>query len=271
MVKSISSHSNPTIRNIVSLIDKPKARKEQQKFVVEGRREVSMALHAGYEVELLVFNPTIVTYNELHELLGNQIFEIQLIEVTNLIYNRLAYREGTEGVVGVFKSKSLSLNNLEMSHKNPLILVAEAPEKPGNIGALLRTADSAGVDAVIIADGHTDLYNPNVIRGSIGTVFTNNIAIDTSENVLKYLKSNNIQIFSAFIDPTAVSCYECSFVESTAFVVGTESTGLSSIWTGEASKKIMIPMQGKIDSLNVSVSASILIFEAVRQRLLINK
>lgn len=267
MIKSISAPTNPLIKNIVLLTDKSKLRRDSGTFVVEGQREILLAIKSGYHPKTIVFNPTIVSYNHLLEMYGNILFETEMIEVTNLVYNKIAYREGTEGVIGIFNSNTKTLDQLKLPNQNPLILIAEAPEKPGNIGALLRTADAAGVDAVIIANPNTDIYNPNIIRSSVGCVFTNQVSYGTTEEIISYLKRMKITIVCATIADDSVSCYELDYTQPTALVVGTESTGLSEHWIKAADKNVIIPMKGQIDSMNVSVSAAILIFEAVRQRL----
>ena len=166
--------------------------------------------------------------------------------------------------MAIAKSKSLQLSDLKLS-KNPLLLIAEAPEKPGNVGALLRTADAANIDAVIIANPKSDLYNPNIVRSSVGCLFTRQIATATSEEVIAFLKKNNIAIYSATLQDST-TYHSQDYTTPTALVVGTEATGLSQIWRTESSKNIIIPMQGEIDSMNVSVAAAILLFEAKRQR-----
>ncbi|MBK8515884.1 MAG: RNA methyltransferase [Saprospiraceae bacterium] len=266
MVKSITSPVNPLIKKIVQLCDKSKARKDSATFVIEGKKEILLALKGGYIPNTIIFNPTIVGYNSLLDLYGNILFEVEMIEVTNLVYNKIAYREGTEGVIGIFRSKELLINQIEIDKPDPLILVAEAPEKPGNIGALLRTADAAGVDLFMLANPNTDIYNPNIIRSSVGTVFTNQVAIGSSSQIITFLKERKIRIYCAIPDPDSVSCYKYDFKGPTAIVVGTESSGLSQEWINSADAKLVIPMKGQIDSLNVSVSAAILIFEAIRQR-----
>jgi TrmH family RNA methyltransferase len=162
-------------------------------------------------------------------------------------------------------SKEHRLQDLVLTPEAPLILVAEAPEKPGNIGALLRTADAAGLDAVIIADQKGDLYNPNVIRSSVGCLFTVQVATGSSPEVLDYLRKKKMQVMAAALGDSLR--YDLvDYTGPTAIVIGTESTGLTSVWMREADARIAIPMQGAIDSMNVSVAASILIFEAKRQR-----
>ena len=146
-----------------------------------------------------------------------------------------------------------------------MILIAEAPEKPGNIGAILRTADAANVDAVIIANPKTDLYNPNIIRSSVGCVFTNQIATGSTSEIISFLKERNISIYCAALQASEIYTTQ-DFTKATAIVMGTEATGLSAAWLEQSTQNIIIPMQGEIDSMNVSVAAGILIFEASRQR-----
>ena len=191
--------------------------------------------------------------------------ESQCIQVTAAVYEKLAYRKSTEGVIALAKSRVNTLKSLEFSTSSPLIVVAEAPEKPGNIGALLRTCDAANVDAVIIANPKTDFYNPNIIRSSVGCLFTNQIASGTTSEIITFLKKNNIAIFCAALQASKSYHLE-NFTEPSAIVVGTESSGLSHKWLENSDQNIIIPMQGKIDSMNVSVAAGIIIFEAKRQR-----
>ena len=267
MVKSITSLVNPLIKEIVYLSEKSKARKESGSFIVEGRKEILMALKSGFEPMTMIFNPSIVIYNTLLEDFGNVIFDIDMVEVTNQVYNKIAYREGTEGVIAIFKSINHELKDVELKNKNPLILIAEAPEKPGNIGALMRTADAAGVDLFIIANPNTDIFNPNIIRSSVGCVFTNQVVSASTDEIITFLKSKDIKIYCASLTETSSPCYDEDYTGPTALVVGTESSGLSSDWIKAAEVNIIIPMKGKIDSMNVSVRAAILIFEAVRQRM----
>lgn len=266
--RNISSPSNNLIKDIVTLSDKSKLRKESNTCVVEDIREIALALRGGCELKTLVFNPVIVKYNTILDKCGVGILEADVIEVTNLVYNKIAYREGTEGVIGIFKTRNIPLEELSYAKGNPLILVAEAPEKPGNIGALMRTADAAGVDAFIIANPKTDIYNPNIIRSSVGCVFTNQVTTATSDDIIKYLGQQGIKIVCATIADNSVSCYGQDYTVPTAIVVGTEDSGLSEQWIEAAVCNVAIPMSGQIDSMNVSVSAGILMFEAVRQRLL---
>ena len=242
------------------LKEKAKARQQTGAFLIEGQKEIFLAFKGGYEIETILFYPEICSENELKKWSSSA----ELIEITKEIFEKLAYRDTTEGVIGIAKSKDLNLSKLKLS-LNPLILIAEAPEKPGNIGALLRTADAAKLDAVIIANPKGDLYNPNVVRSSIGCLFTNQIATGTTSEIISFLKEHKIAIYCATLQ-NANSYTAEDYTIPTALVVGTEATGLSQEWRDAATKNVIIPMQGEIDSMNVSVSAAILIFEAKRQR-----
>lgn len=260
-MKQISSPQNPFIKSLLLLQEKAKARRQSGTFLIEGQREIQLARKGGYEIETVLFIQEMLSENEVKNLAGRQ---TELIEISREVYQKLAYRDTTEGVIAVAQSKSLNLDDLQLGN-NPLILVAEAPEKPGNIGALLRTADAAAVDAVIIADPKGDLYNPNIVRSSVGCVFTNNIATGSTNEVITFLKKRNINIYCATLQDST-SYHTQDFTSPTALVVGTEATGLSTAWREASTQNIIIPMSGEIDSMNVSVAAAILIFEAKRQR-----
>ncbi|MBS1613195.1 MAG: RNA methyltransferase [Bacteroidetes bacterium] len=266
MREVITSTQNPKIKNLKKL-DKASERREQGVLLIEGLREVLLAYRAGYEITALYICEDIVKDQEeykLSELPKSLLDRAYYLSVA--VYNTVAYRETTEGIIATAKPKELSLANLKLSEK-PLILVIEAVEKPGNLGAMLRTCDAAAVDAVIVCDPKTDAYNPNAIRSSVGTVFTNQIALCHSGEAIAYLKEKGITTFAAELSATKAH-YQQDFVQGTAIVVGTEATGLSNEWMNAANEKIKIPMLGQIDSLNVSVSAAVLLFEARRQRAL---
>ena len=262
MVKTISSLQNPFIKQLVQLKEKSKLRKQTGLFIIEGKREVSLAIKGNYTLETLYYYADLFSASEAAAL---EAYGIDIIEISKPVYEKVAHRETTEGVIAVAKAKDLSLENLKLSSENPLILVAESPEKPGNIGALLRTADAANIDAVIIVNPLTDFYNPNIIRSSVGGVFTVPLATGSTKEVIAYLKSNNISIYSAILQES-VPYYTIDFRTPSALVIGTESTGLTEEWRNDSTAKIRIPMEGKLDSMNLSVAAGILIFEAKRQR-----
>ncbi|MEN9876863.1 MAG: hypothetical protein RLZZ529_1860 [Bacteroidota bacterium] len=259
-MKQISSVQNPFIKSLVLLQEKAKARKQTGTFLMEGQREISIAIKGGYQIEIVLFVPEICTEKQASQLAPTA----ELIEINKEVFQKLAYRDTTEGILAVAKTKSTLLSDLQLS-ENPLILVAEAPEKPGNIGALLRTADAAHLDAVIIANPKSDLYNPNIVRSSVGCLFTNQIATGTTAEIIAFLKEKNIAIYCATLQNSNGYHLE-NYTTPTALVVGTEATGLSQEWRDAATQNIIIPMQGEIDSMNVSVAAAILIFEAKRQR-----
>lgn len=250
---------------MVLLKEKSRERKKSGTFILEGQKELQLAIKGGYQIETVVFYADIISRYEIEEITVNVTSDIEIIEISKEVYQKIAYRETTEGILAIVKTKEHSLQTLHFKRKNPLILVAEAPEKPGNIGALLRTADAANLDAVIIANPKTDLYNPNIIRSSVGCIFTNNIATGSTAGIIAFLKENNIDINCAALT-AAVNYHIVDYTPPTAIVVGTEATGLSEEWLKQSSQNIIIPMQGEIDSMNVSVSAAIIIFEAKRQR-----
>lgn len=262
MHKQITSTQNSYIKELVQLKEKSRVRKKTQTFLIEGLREISLAIKGGYQIQTILVDPSIVSENDLNKLINDQ---ADIIEVSTDVYKKIALRETTEGILAVANSKNLELNNIQFKTENPLILVAEAPEKPGNIGALLRTADAAGIDAVLIANPKTDLYNPNIIRSSVGCVFTTTIATGSTAEVISFLKENNIQMYGAALT-ASVEYQTIDYQKASAIIVGTEATGLSDEWLKNTSKNIIIPMRGAIDSMNVSVSAAIILFEAIRQR-----
>lgn len=262
-MKQITSAQNPFIKSLVLLQEKAKARKQSGQFLIEGIREIELAIKGNYQLETLLFVSEVISETQVRKLMGKN-SSSDLIEISKEVYQKLAYRDTTEGIIAVAKTKSHSLTELQLP-ENPLLLIMESIEKPGNIGAMLRTCDAAKVDAVLIADAKTDLYNPNMVRSSVGCLFTNQIAVGTTEEIIDYLQQNNINFYSATLQ-NSTSYHTQDFTKPTALVVGTEATGLSKAWREKATQNIIIPMQGEIDSMNVSVAAAIMIFEAKRQR-----
>ncbi|GAB1444827.1 MAG: RNA methyltransferase [Cyclobacteriaceae bacterium] len=256
----IISHSNPKIKHLISL-DKSRERKKLGLFVIEGLKELKLAKNNGYEIESIFYSTHLIDETTLQKA-GFQ--KSQLWAVGQNVFEKIAYRETTGGVVAIAKQKSNRLDQLQLKN-NPLLLVLEAVEKPGNMGAILRTADAAGVDAVVCCDPQTDFYNPNVIRSSIGCVFTNQIAAATSDETIAWLKAKQIKIFCTYLGGS-IPYTSASFQQPCAIVMGSESSGLTEAWIKNSAANIIIPMKGKIDSMNVSVSAAIVVFEALRQR-----
>jgi TrmH family RNA methyltransferase len=261
-MKEITSTQNTFIKELYQLKEKAKARKKSGLFLIEGLREITLAIKGNYIIDTILFYPDLIKEEDITKIGHNQ---TTLIEISKEVYQKLAHRDTTEGVLAVAKSKAHDIDAITFRSENPLILVAEAPEKPGNIGALLRTADAANVDAVIIANPKTDLYNPNIIRSSVGCIFTNQIATGTTLEIIDFLKRNHVNIFCAALQASE-NYHTQDYTKPTAVVVGTEASGLSQEWLDNSKQNIIIPMQGEIDSMNVSVAAGILIFEAKRQR-----
>ncbi len=261
-LETITSAQNPKIKDLLALQEKSKERRRKGLFVVEGRRELLHCIEAGYEPYTIFVCPEILSGADFDEISSR--CRCSFIEIPQHLYDKVAYRGGTEGVIAEMRCREMGLEALRLK-ENPLVIVLESVEKPGNLGAVLRSADAAGADAVIVCDPLTDIYNPNLIRSSIGAVFTVPIAVASSEETIKWLKANGIKIYTAQLQDSEWY-YDTDMRGGTAVIMGTEATGLTDAWRKEADAHIKIPMLGRLDSLNVSVSAAILLFEAVRQR-----
>lgn len=256
----ITSTHNPKIKSLLAL-EKARERKRQCLFVIEGRKEIERALTAGYTIGNLFFCPDFIGVGELRSF---PIDEKQHIPVSREVFGHIAMREGSGGVVAVAEQKVHPLKNLVLD-SNPLILVLESVEKPGNLGAMLRTADAAGVTAVICCDTQTDLYNPNVVRASLGGLFTRQIALARGNETRDWLSAHGIRMYCTHL-AASHPYHMADYKVPCAIVMGTESTGLSDEWVRHAHQNIIIPMKGVVDSMNVSTAAAVVIFEAWRQR-----
>lgn len=259
MREKITSLQNQGIKNVVRLQAKSQERRSRKKFVIEGNNEIRQALTAGISIDSVYICPEI---SKEFSILDFE--EAKVFEVSTEVYRKIAYREDSGGILLVADTPSSSLTGLRLSY-SPLIIVLEAVEKPGNLGAILRTADAAGVDAVIVCDPRTDIWNPNVIRSSIGCVFSVPVVSCTSEEAINFLKDRNIFVYAAAL-PGSHRHDHSDFIHPSAIVMGTEADGLSRFWLDSADKVIRIPMLGKADSLNVSTSCAVIVFEALRQR-----
>ena len=283
----ITSAQNPKVKRLLALQKDSSLRRELGLFVVEGRRELDRCLAAGFEVDTVFVCPqlcvaadqevlsskTVAAHGRVNGR-GPQLYEGKLwegwnesnrvIHVSKEVYEKIAYRGGTEGVIAEVRVPRRRLEDLNLP-RNPLLVVLESVEKPGNLGAVLRSADAAGAAAVIVCDPLTDLWNPNLIRSSTGTCFTVPAVACSTQEAIKWLKDKGISILTAQLQDSSLY-YDCDLRGAVAIVMGTESTGLSQDWRDAATKHIRIPMLGIADSLNVSVSAAILLYEAVRQR-----
>ena len=254
----ISSKTNEKIKNLVRL-QKASARREQNRILIEGRREIERAQQSGFEIEQLYVCEAL-----LREPVGIKAGCTEA--VSEEVFEKIAYREGSDGLLAVAIPKYKSLSEFK-PRKDALVIVLETVEKPGNLGAVMRTADAAGVDAVIIADPATDLFNPNAIRASIGCIFSVPVYACSTDECIKWLKKNEIKIFCTYLK-ASIDYLDADFRKATALVMGTEATGISEAWVEAADQNIIIPMNGIADSLNVSVTTAIVTFEAVRQRTL---
>ena len=267
----ITSVQNARIKHVVALQQKSSLRREEGLFVVEGQREIEHCIACGYKI-VDVFTVLSEESAPSGRADGLQLTgDYSVTTTTRQVYEKMAYRGSTEGIIAIAKCKEHSLSSLLLppssflENQNPLIVVLESVEKPGNLGAILRTAEAAGVDAVIVCDPLTDLYNPNLIRASIGGVFSVPVAVCNSKECIDFLKKRKIRILTAQLQDS-YDYYDYDMQGATAIVMGTESTGLTPQWREAADAHIRIPMLGRLDSLNVSVSAAILMYEAVRQR-----
>ena len=261
-METISSVQNSRVKRIAKLQRKASARREEGLTVIEGAREVLRAIENGWQPVELWLCPEL--RNSDIDFSAHWKTPPALFQCPFPVFEKITYRENPDGVLAVGPLVGKKLDDLSLP-ANSLILVAEGIEKPGNLGALLRSADGAGVDAVIICDPATDLNNPNAIRASIGTLFYLPVAEASTAETLDFLHRNKFRTFAAV--PDAKKIYtDCDFTGVSAIVVGAEDCGLSEKWKTGADEKICIPMCGKNDSLNVSVSAAVILFEARRQR-----
>lgn len=260
MNEKIISLQNPKIKNLIHL-QKAKNRRSENVIIIEGEREIFLALSAGIVIENLFYCSELAK-NEYKIL--DKVNPDLTVEITKEIFDKISYREHPDGYFVLAKPKYLDLAEIKIKPK-PFIIVLESVEKPGNLGAILRTADAAGADAVIVCDPQTDIYNPNVIRASQGTVFTKQVVVCSTAEAIDWLAEKKISSYAATPDTDKLYT-DSNFSDSSAIVFGTEDKGLSDEWLDRATEKIKIPMLGTIDSLNVSNSAAIMIYEVVRQR-----
>ncbi|MCR5887156.1 RNA methyltransferase [Hymenobacter sp. J193] len=262
----ITSPQNPRIKNLLRLQQKSSERRAQGLTIIEGLRELTIARGAGVAVPAVFVCPELAgpeRQAQLRELFADG--GTEWFPVSKAVFEKVAYREGSDGVLALARPPQLSLDDLQLPAA-PLLLVLEAVEKPGNLGAILRTADAARATAVIVCDPRTDLFNPNAIRSSIGCSFTVPTVATTREALLSWCRLRGIRTYAAALTEQAVAYTSCDFRGSTALVMGTEADGLTPELMQACDQTIIIPMRGAIDSLNVSTATAILTFEAVRQR-----
>lgn len=286
-IETITSAQNRKVKELLTLVEKSKARSAAGLFVVEGQRELGHCLDAGFIPETLFICGEVmaVQNNAVNVAKTGHLTEniegkdgldalvakaealnprLGVVQIPAFLYEKVAYRGSTEGIIAEVHSVPRSLEDLRLGER-PLVIVLESVEKPGNLGAVLRSADATGADAVIVCDPLTDIWNPNLIRSSVGAVFSVPVAVCTSADAIAFLKKRGIRILTAQLQDSEWY-YDTDMTGATALVMGTESTGLTQAWRDSADAHIKIPMLGRLDSLNVSVSAAVLLYEAVRQR-----
>ena len=286
-IETITSAQNRKVKELLTLVEKSKARSAAGLFVVEGQRELGHCLDAGFIPETLFICGEVMavqnnavngakTGHLAENIEGKDGFDalvakaealnprLGVVQIPAFLYEKVAYRGSTEGIIAEVHSVPRALEDLRLG-ESPLVMVLESVEKPGNLGAVLRSADAAGADAVIVCDPLTDIWNPNLIRSSVGAVFSVPVAVCTSADAIAFLKERGIRILTAQLQDSEWY-YDTDMTGATALVMGTESTGLTQAWRDSADAHIKIPMLGRLDSLNVSVSAAVLLYEAVRQR-----
>jgi len=265
-VIEITSAQNPKIKDVVRLRER-RQREKTGKFLIEGYRELLRAVDAGTVVESLFICPELFLGSNEQALIdrcGTQIFTC-----AEHVFRKISYRDRPDGLLAVAPQSSLSLQDLSVPERPPFYVIAEAIEKPGNLGTILRSSDATGVDALIVCDRCTDIHNPNVVRASVGTLFTVPVVEAGGEETFRWLKEKGVSVLAA--TPHAEKLYtEVDLTGPLAIAVGTEQLGLSDLWMEQADIQVRIPMLGTADSLNVATATTLLLYETVRQRSLPN-
>lgn len=251
----IESFQNEKIKHITKLLTDNRFRKKSGVFVVEGQQENERAQKYNFEAVEFYICENIFKGNTPKE-------KIHL--VSDKVYEKIAYRGTSEGIIGVYRTKESHLNNFQPK-ENSTVIIVEGVEKPGNLGAILRSCEAFGIDALIVADGKTDFYNPNVIRSSVGCLFGMEVFQADNNEVFEFLQKNSFNIYTTIMDETSKDMFERDFTKRSAVLFGTEHSGLSDFWYGKG-QNTLIPMTGSIDSLNLSNAVAITCYEALRQK-----
>jgi TrmH family RNA methyltransferase len=259
---AISSLQNPKLKELRVLMEKSKERRSTGLFVIDGWKEILMAVESGYVIRQIFIREGAISKYEVDKIWTQN--RPESVEVAKDVFDKISYRGATSGAIAIAESKEHSLSSINII-ANPTILILDAVEKPGNLGAMIRTADATAIDAVICCDTATDIYNPNVIRSSVGCVFGVPIAVASREETISWLNTNKINIYTASLKASVIYT-AIDYKDSTAFVLGTEASGVDPVWENISQKNIILPMLGKNDSLNVSNTAAVLLYESLRQR-----
>lgn len=263
-MRTITSSHNSTLKEARKLMER-RHRDQTDRFLIEGYRELLRAQSARFPIETLFICPSLfLGINEEELIEGYEKQGVEIISCIEKTFRMLSYRDRPDGLIAIAEQRHLTLDDLPKK-ASPLYLIAESIEKPGNLGTILRSADAAGADGVIVCDRCTDLFNPNVVRASVGTLFTVPVVEAAGEEALQWLQDNQIAIVAA--TPSAQKNYtEVDLTRGVAIAVGTEQFGLSRQWMEQASIQVKIPMHGVADSLNVAMATTLLLYEVVRQR-----
>jgi len=265
MIREISSFQNDWVKRVKLLQEKNRARRKEGVFIVEGLNEIRLCIAGGYKIVEFAFCPDLISIETLNQKIGANVLDFSRVySLSGAIFDSLAYRGGVENAIALVAYPT-SRNSIEDIDSEGLFFVAESVEKPGNLGAILRTADASRMSALIVCDELVDIFHPNVIRNSLGCVFTVPIILCSSEQAIETFNRKKICIFSTFMEKS-ISVFNANLTGGVALVVGTEHQGLSDVWRGKG-QNINIPMLGQVDSLNVSVASAVLMYEATRQRL----
>ena len=262
-VKYISSLKNIELKELQLLLKKGKERKKSCLFIIEGERELQKAIKANYIIRKIYTEEGSYTY--LKEIIKKYPL-IPIVSIKREVFKKITRRSGSEKILALVKSKTHNLDDLKLSD-NSLLLVIEAPEKPGNIGAIFRTAVASKMDAIIVANPKTDFYNPNSIRSSLGSIFLIQTALANSKEIISFLNKNSFNIGAAVISKDSINYDSFDYKTPCAIVLGAENSGLDNCWLELNNQKLIIPMAEEIDSLNLSVSAGILMYEARRKNI----
>lgn len=264
----ITSLQNPRVKQVLSLRDR-RDRDKTALFIIEGYREIFRALIGGWKIETLLYCPPLFLGSNEGELLQRAVKQGgKLLECTPTVFQKISYRDRPDGLVAIAPKKEggfLEFTQAMANKQNPFYVVAEAIEKPGNLGTILRSSDAVGLDGLIVCDRCTDIYNPNVVRASVGTLFTVPVVEAKGDETLQWLKSQGVAILAA--TPSAEKEFtQVDLRGPLAIAVGTEQLGLTDRWMKNADLQVRIPMRGVADSLNVAMATTLLLYEALRQR-----
>jgi RNA methyltransferase, TrmH family len=267
MQAPISSSKNALIKKCIGL-EKKRNRNESSLFLIEGIRETSLAEQNGWEIEEVLYPEGILSPDALQNHPEYPIHHQNPQAVDSHVFDKIAYRKGIANVVSIAKQKEVKLDSINLG-STPLLLVLQSLEKPGNIGAILRTADAAGLKTVVLVEALADKYNPNLIRSSLGAAFCLDLIETSSEELHNFCRKNNIPLYSTYLEG-AVAHYDTDFRSGGAIIMGSEANGIDEFWKENSDAFVKIPMYGNVDSMNVSTSCAVVLFEAVRQQSLNN-